>query len=181
MYALFTARQLFFIAANSAIGFKPATNEESAPIKLIQDSYTNDYGLKDDDDSNVIMEPISSFGTKNQNSVYYSLNYPLLAQYSPETFQGKSLISLLEEVRHVANAYQESILANHEKVKSLYKVAASTSFSFYSSDDDLEKYKNILNSSLLETEDLRFTQDQSGEFPEFCSFLKCCIKISYNK
>ena len=45
MYSLNTAKHLFILAANSVPGFKPATNDTSAPISLITDAYINVYKI----------------------------------------------------------------------------------------------------------------------------------------
>ena len=175
MYSIFTARQLFLIAANSAIGFKPAMTDSSAPYSAIKDTYGKIYGFKEDGQSDVMMEP-GVLDTTKTDSIYYSINNPMLAEYTPDTFKGKSLISLLEEVFCIVKAYQDNIISEHSQVESLYKVAKTTIFSFYHGNSDDGVCKDIQDSSLLAHEDERFTS--SGVFPETSAFFKGCIKIT---
>lgn len=176
-YSLFTSRQLFLIAANSAPGFKPATTEDSAPIKLLQDIYTNEYGLGEENHSNVIMEP-ANFSYQTGAPVYYSLNYPTLARHNPDTHKTRSLITLLDAVERITQVYQQNIPLSIPTIKSLCDVAAQTDFTFYHCHSDQQTYRNILNHSVIAGEDPRFTEGQSGEFALHSAFFKGCIKIS---
>lgn len=176
MYSIFTARQLFLIAANSAVGFKPAMNDKSAPYSVIKDIYNKIYGFKDEGLSDVMMEPGTLDVTKT-DSIYYSINNPMLAEYTPDTFKGKSLISLLEEVFHIVKIYQENIISDHSQIESLYKVAKTTTFTFYHVNSSDGVYKDIQDSKLLANEDDRFTSF-GAFFPETSSFFKGCIKIT---
>jgi hypothetical protein len=178
LYSLFTARELFLIAANSAPGLKPATNEDSAPIKLLQDAYTNEYGLREENHSNVIMEP-TNFTLSGTDAVYYSLNYPTLARYSPETHKSRSLITLLDSVERVTTIYQDNIPLSQPTDKLLCDVAAKTKFTFYHCNSDQQNYKNILSHNLIAEEDSRFTKDQLGNFAEHSAFFKGCVKIQH--
>lgn len=180
-YAFSTARQLFLIAANSALGFRPATNEDSAPISLIKDVYNNIYGLTEDGHSDVIMEPADFKSDKDQLPIYYSLNYPLLAKHNPETFKGKSLITLLDNVERITRAYQRYIPTNEPSIPSLIDIVNSTEFAFFHSMSDQQVYKNILNNAIIAEEDSRFIKNQHGEFAEHSQFFKGCIRISHKK
>ncbi|MCC2625444.1 MAG: hypothetical protein K0R14_1317 [Burkholderiales bacterium] len=175
-YALSTARQLYLIAANSATGFRPATDENSAPIKLFQEAYLNVYGLADENQNSVIMETTNLI-PDDHNPVYYSLNCPTLAKHNPDTFKGKSLITLLDDVERITAAYQDRIPLNQPRIKSLYNASVSTSFSFYHSNSDPKMYKNILNHEMIAQEDARFTRDNMETFAASSQFFKGCIKI----
>lgn len=178
LYSLFTSRELFLIGASSAPGFRPATNEDSAPIKLFQDAYTNEYGLGEENHSNVIMEP-ANFSQLSSEPVYYSLNHPTLARYNPETHKSRSLITLLDSTERVTRIYQDNIPLMQPTSKSLCDVAAQTEFTFYHCNSDQQNYKNILSHHLIAEEDLRFTKDQRGNFAEHSSFFKGCIRIKH--
>jgi hypothetical protein len=158
------------------VGFKPAMNDNSAPYSIIKDIYNKVYGFKEEKQSDIMMEP-SVLDTTKVDSIYYSINNPMLAEYTPDTFKGKSLISLLEEVSHIVKTYQDSIISEHSQIESLYKVAKTTTFTFYHvNSNDGSMYKNIQDSILLANEDQRFCS--SGIFPESSSFFKGCIKIT---
>lgn len=173
-YTLDTIKHLFAIASGTFPGFKPATDENAAPIKLIQEAYVNGYGLNDYLPN--IME-LSHFSANENHPVYYSLNYPTLAQLNPQSFKGKSLISLLEEVQYVLGKYQNSISNDFlGDVLSLDKSAAITDFSFYHSDP--VSYPGIRDNEFLIKEDNRFASLTTSDFPKHSAFLKGCIKIS---
>jgi hypothetical protein len=92
-YVLATARQLLYIAAKSSVGFRPATTDDSAPISFLQDIFERDYGLLNENQSSIIMEP-AYINHSSSEPIYYSLNYPVLSEYKPDTFKGKSQIML---------------------------------------------------------------------------------------
>lgn len=177
MYSIFTARQLFLIAANSAVGFKPTLSDEAAPFSEIKKAYNEYYGFAEDKQSDIMMLP-SNLDLKIEDSVYYSVNNPMLAEYTPDTFKGKSLISLLEEVMYIVNTYQKAILSDHASIESLYKVANSTIFSFYHGSNSDDNYKNVLSVQTLIAEDKRFLETSNGIFPETSGFFKGCVKIT---
>lgn len=177
MYSIFTARQLFLIAANSAVGFKPALNDEAAPFSEIKKVYNESYGFMEDGQSDIMMLP-SNLDLKIEDSIYYSVNNPMLAEYTPDTFKGKSLISLLEEVMMIVRTYQESILSNHSNVESLYKIASTTVFSFYHGSTNDDNYKNVLSVEELALHDGRFLEASNGIFPDTSGFFKGCVKIT---
>ena len=167
-------KQLFIISSDSAPAFRPATNDDLAPIDLLQEAYKTGYGLLDDGHSLIIMEP-TTFNHKDP--VFYSLNHPILAQNNPETFKGKSLLSLLDEVRRATEIYQKNILLMKNEVETLYDVANTTKFDYYHSNTS-QDYKNILIDTIIAEEDKRFVKDGCGEFASGSWFFSGCIKIS---
>jgi hypothetical protein len=170
-YTLDTIKHLFAIADGNFLGFRPAIDENSAPIKTFQKAYLEGYVLKEH--CPIIIEP-SRFSL--DNSVYYSLNYPTLVQCDPETFKGKSLINLLDELQHVTKKYQmgirDDVLAKHT---SLHQVSQAIDFSYYHNTP--ENYTDIKNNIVIPEEDQRFICE-TGAFPNHSPFLKGCIKIS---
>jgi hypothetical protein len=175
MYSLATAKQMFIIAGNSAIGFKPATTDDMGPIADLQQAYINVYGLKGTNNNAVIMEP-AKFDINSKLPIYYSINKPTFIQNSLEASKKKSQILLLEEIRWLNEIYRKNILAKKEHVKFLYDVTVSTNFSYYHTNP--QDYDNIKEASLLAVEDERFTKNLPGLFPTNSAFFKGCIKIS---
>ncbi|MBP9742336.1 MAG: hypothetical protein KBD37_03160 [Burkholderiales bacterium] len=174
-YALATARHLFVIAANSAPGFRPATDELSAPILTLQEAYIKNYELTNQP---VIMEPAQFVGGSNL-PVYYSLNYPTLAESNAKILRSHSNIRVLEQIQCVVKKYQEGILANCENSPaSLYHAASTVQFSYYHNDPT--DYKQISNSALLFDKDSRFSHGKKNDFPFSGAFINGCIKISPN-
>ncbi|MFO0319992.1 MAG: hypothetical protein ACK5Z5_06280, partial [Neisseriaceae bacterium] len=176
-YTLDTARHLFNVATNGAPGFRPAIDDSSAPIAMIQRVYTSDYGLKNNH-APIVMEP-SQFSSKVfSQPVYYSLNYATLPQFNPETFKGITNINLIKEVQSVVEVYQKAILndsSNPNLPPSLLRVAQNVEFSFFHNDPST--YASIKNSETIPDEDKRFVSDR-GDFSNFGAFLKGCVRIS---
>lgn len=173
-YTLDTAKHLFAIASGVFPGFEPATDDNSAPIALIKDAYINEYGLANYYPT--IMQP-AHFNLDSNNPVYYSINYPTLAQCDPQAFTGKSAITLLDQLQHVIKTYKSSIAKNEfARATSLYTAAELVNFSYYHSDP--ESYTNINSTDAIAQEDERFLNNTSRTFPKISSFLRGCVKIS---
>lgn len=171
--ALNNAKQLFMLAASIASGFKPATNDDSAPISLIADAYTTVYPkLTKQNQKAIIMEP-AKFDMQDGNPIYHSIN---LSTKDLQASRKKSQISLLDEIRIVTEVYTKAILNDKSNVQSLYDIVKNTEFAFYHIDP--ANYPKILKAELLATEDLRFTNGDSSSFPVNSPFFKGCVKIS---
>lgn len=177
MNSLNIAKQLFMLAGNSAVGYRPAQDEDAAPISLLQNAYANMYSLKQ---RAIIMEP-AKFDIQIGIQVYHSINYPNISYENLEASRKKSQIKLLEELRWLHVFYMRYILEDCDinarvNAKSLYDITAAASFSFFHPDG--EKYPHINDAGLIPDSDPRFGQNQSGEFPKNSPFFKGCIKIS---
>lgn len=175
MQSLTTTKLLFMIAANIIPGFKPATNDDSAPISLIQQVYNDTYNkYTPNKHSPIIMEP-GMLNGRDINHVYHSINYSSAIKKHLEIANKKSQIAWLEEIRQVLEIYNKAIL-NRPQIKSLFDISKNTNFSFYHSQPN--NYNQIHNASLLEKSDSRFIQNYNGEFPYSSPFFKGCIRIS---
>ncbi len=176
-YTLDTAKHLFTIAGNRAPGYRPATNEDSAPVELIQEAYLNGYCLTDY--CPTIMEP-AQFNLSSKQPLYYSLSYATLPKYNPKKFKGKTFISLISQVQHCADYYRHGILSGtHAQPASLLQAASNVNFSFYH--DEPKPGTDVKNSALIIEEDQRFVANQVGTIPSYCSFFIGCVKVSPNE
>ncbi len=178
-YTLATAKHLFNIASGSIVGFRPANDDSSAPVELIQDMYLNTYEL--DDYWPIIMEPMQFSHHHNDLPLYYSLNFPTLAQCNPTTFKGKSLIALEDEVERTVEKYHHDILRAKDiiyKSTSLYNTALAADFSFFH--EDPGAYNNIQPAQAVLEQDPRFfcKHNSNATFPLHSAFLKGCVKIN---
>lgn len=168
------ARHLFSIAAGSFPGFAPAVDEMSAPIKVLQDAYTNVYELEH---AAILMEP-TLLSLNSELPAYYSLNWPTSPKSVPKNMENKkSVIFNLSILMEIIKTYQMN-LVNELKFRapSLCNAAMKIEFSFY--DNDFQKYKGIKDVILLPREDKRFVCSKTITFPNHSSFLKGLIKIS---
>lgn len=173
MESLYIAKYLFVLAANSAVGFKPATTNDSVPLSLIQEAYANGYNSK----STIIMEP-AKLSINSSDPIYYSLNHNL--PFTQSTVDGapkkRSYITLLEEIIRLVEIYRKTILITPDIPSSLYDIATSAEFSYYHT--IAQEHLNIKDARLLVNEDARFSYNQHNEFPRHSAFLKGCIRIS---
>jgi hypothetical protein len=171
------AKQLFMLAGSMITGFKPAINDDSAPISSLNQAYTEIYNKGEEQkNSAVIMEP-TRISSKDFSPIYYSINHSPFSQSYLESSHKKSQISLLEEMRRIIEDYSKAILTNKPDAQFLYDVIQNTIFSYYHSDPSLD-YPKIYNAKQLPEEDTRFIHNQHGEFPYSSAFLRGCIKIS---
>ncbi|MFN8770364.1 MAG: hypothetical protein ACK5Z5_09990 [Neisseriaceae bacterium] len=178
-YVLGTVRHLLSIAASCAPGFKPAVNDDSAPISNIQEIYLNIYELEDY--WPIIMET-AQFSPTYKQPIYYLINCPTLAQYNPETFKGKSIVQFEDIVRSSMDKYCDILRKEYIKdAPSLHKVASTIDFSYYHTDPN--GYNMIANALELPDKDPRFMCEhkQGSIFPSHSSFLNGCVKISPKK
>lgn len=176
MQSVNETKNLIMLAAGITLGFKPATNEESAPIKVITDAYTNIYNkLAKQKHIPIIME-VAKFNPNSKYPIYYSINHSITTQKNLETSKNKSQIARLNEILKILEDYIRAILKDKRDVDSLYTVAQNRMFSFYHGKS--EGYKKILNPMLLATEDKRFTNGDCETFPINSVFFTGCIKIS---
>lgn len=174
--SLTVAKQLFMLAANITPGFRPATNDDSAPIILITDAYTTVYPKLTQQKQSVVIMEAAKFDMQKNAPIYYSINLSAGTQKDLKASKKKSQISLLDEIRLVAETYSKTILEDKENVPSLYDVANKTQFLYYHSNP--ENYTKICNAALLATEDRRFTGGNLETFPVTSLFFKGCIKVS---
>src|SRR6185437_2053227 len=132
-YAVSIARHLFLIVAGGAPGFTPVTDDRMCPNLLIEEAYTtNGYNLTEQWPN--LMQP-ELFNLNSKQALYYSPNLPTLLNFNPETFNGKTLIDLLDRVLTIVHLCQNYVLKNlKNKTSYLYDALTSASFSFYHSD-----------------------------------------------
>lgn len=174
-YTLATAKHLFTIAANSSIAFKPAIDDTKMPLNLLQDVYTNCYGLNET--SPIIMEPTLF---EDKQCVYYSLNYPTLTECNPEGFKLRSIIHQLDELQFIISKYKIGINSNNNNmVESLYNMVSNMEFDYYhNTPNDYAKIKPV---TLIPDEDTRFKDTKELKFPQNSQFFKGAVKLSKRK
>lgn len=176
MQSLETVKHLFKMAADVIPGFRPATNDESAPISLLMKAYATAYNMTARPKyAAIIMEP-TRFSMKDNAPLYHSINHASFTAKPVNAAKKKSQIALLEEIRVITELYSKGILERKNDVKSLYDVTIKTQFNYYHTNP--ENYSKIKNALLLGVEDNEFIHDEDSAFPSNAAFFKGCIKIS---
>ncbi len=72
-------------------GFRPATDENLMPLRLLQDSIVNVYRLEGYFPT--IMEP-AHFNHQVDASIYYSIKYPSVVDFTPPSSEERTLAAL---------------------------------------------------------------------------------------
>lgn len=173
------ARHLFNVVAGLFPGFVPATDEMFAPIKLLQEAYTNIYELEH---APIIMEP-AVMSISYKLPVYYSLNWATSPKSIPKTMDNKkSVVFNLSILMEIIRDYQDDLTQKSRitsslklRTRSLWQAASRAKFSFY--DNEYKTYKGIKDVATLPSEDSRFACE-GKTFPVHSAFLKGLIKIS---
>lgn len=179
-YTLNTAKHLMSIGAGAMPGFVPATDDEIAPISWLQEVYVKQYGLND-------YYPILAhmdYLLRNENKpVYYSLNHPTLPQYAPQTFKGRSVIQLIDEIAYVIDKYHEGIKENALGLTTtLADVTEHIDFNYYHNEPN-DHNTRIQPSIEIPNQDQRFLMPDliNHEFPKNSTFFNGCIKLTPKK
>lgn len=176
MQSIDIAKQLFKLAGQINHGFKPAINDDAAPVSLIIDAYTNVYDkLAKQQHVPVIMEA-AKFDMHSKYPIYYSINHSVYMQDELDASKHKSQIARLEEIRRIEEIYTKTILEEKSNITSLYEITKDTTFSYYHINP--ESYDKIHSAALIATGDTRFTNGKCAAFPTHSLFFRGCIKIS---
>jgi hypothetical protein len=175
IYITDTIRHLINLACGSIPGFKPATNELLAPIKLLKKAYVDVYNLNQH--APTILEPCSL--TPDNPTIYYSLGYPTLLEGHPETANINNTITLLKEIQLLMTNMFEYSKRGMAGAEQFVKFIQQTDFAYFHKTPDI--YGEVKSAEQINQEDPNFTETEN--FPNnqhFCStgpFLNGCIRI----
>lgn len=171
--SLLISKQMFIIAGNSTPGYRPALNDDCAPISLFIDAYTNIYKIPHY--TPIIMEP-AKFDIHTGDPVYYSINYLKNMQDNSKISNKKTNLGALHEILWVNSRHVKGILSGAYNTEPLYSIAKKVDFSCYHTDS--KDYREIYDAALIPQSDPRFLQGPPEKFPIHSQFFKGCIKIS---
>ena len=170
-------RHLFGVGVGALPGFVPATNNSAAPIDDIIKVYTDIYRIKKYQPD---MMHLGYFSSQNKMPVYYSLQYPTAAEFSPKSLVRSVALSELDQIKELLRVYRENILKNNLQTEHtlLYEFLKKAKFEFYHS--KIRKNETTVKSTTkLFENDSRFVNNTfADQHAVFSSFLKGCIKIS---
>ena len=180
-YLLSTARHLMSISLGSTPGFKPATDELLAPVKLIQSAYMESYDLRKY--APILMHP-SHFNPHDLNAspVYYSSQLPTAISFSPRSRKLTSTLLDLKELKYIIDIYKEEISQRRVHLQNtIIDIIPKIDYDYFHSKPDLRD--GIRSSSRLPEEDSEFTtilatQDELP-FSYNGTFVRGCIRIKH--
>lgn len=139
-------------------GYAPAIDDESGPIKLLMEAYSEIYKITHHP---TIMEPTHL--SKKNRPVYYSMQYPTLIEYAPGV-QGKNIIIDERELKILNDMLENSL---NEPV---------SNFTFFHPEADTSL--NIKSAEELPQLNAQFMPDFSQNFAASSPFLKGCVQVS---
>jgi hypothetical protein len=174
-----TTKHLLTMAVGAAPGFSPAIDNSAAPIKEIQQAYTEIYRLENY--MPIIMQPLSFSERNKYRPVYYSIQYPTSLEFSLKSNKEASALSDIYATKSLLDKYLRDLGSNQLNIETteFYKIAQSVSFDFFHSDP--RGYTGIKYSKeIIDTDKsfLKFTTKNNFEFPDNSSFFQGCIKIA---
>jgi hypothetical protein len=183
-YLADTVKYLLYMSLSKEPAFCVPEDETAAPINAIQKAYVEIYKLK-----HYIPTLLQPGYFSDTNTLYYSLQHPVLKSISPKARKEATKLFDLESLQHILLVLSRELLKNqfHQEgyAVSLYNVIKNTEFSFFHTGA-----KQANNSLLLPPEQL-FAEDpalqkQLEQFPgrihcENSPFLKGCIRVRKKK
>lgn len=173
-YLIDTIKHLILIAKGSGIGFTPTVNDSALPASLIQQTYLEDYNLKEYIPN--IMQP-AKFGKGSK--IYYSLSFPTLLESSPYFKNPPSIIEDQREIKKLLDILVDIIKKIPNPSINLFK---NIKFDLFHPNHD--PFGQIISTKAIAEGDIRFLKyaSDSKEKKVFCttsSFFNGCISISY--
>lgn len=179
-YLTDTAAHLLSIAIGAVIGYRPAVDETSLPLKLLQTAFVEAYSLPHY--TPIIMEP-DYFYFESSKPNYYSLQNPSTHRFSPKS---RRIVNTLFETRELAHIMDIFIDEASKKGSMcaetrLGMLKEKVSFSFYHNQEDRHGIIKPSNSPEIIELDSRLQKNQQA-FPDrtFCAdakFMRGCIAI----
>jgi hypothetical protein len=181
-YLVDTARHLFTIALGRVPGFSPAIDEESVPLVDLQHAFIEVYCLSQYFPT--IIVPKSYVFEKEENPIYYSLQYPSVYKFSPKSRAVSSTLYDLRELKYIMDKFIHE-LSSKDSMHSgtiLNDIAKNIAFDYYQNKQD--NYKLIHLSELLVEQDERFTYIagdknflSNANFAADGKFVRGCVAI----
>jgi hypothetical protein len=183
-YIMDTAKYLLYMGVAAFPGLAPAKNDLAGPFKEIQRIYSEEYNLKNYPP--IIMQP-TLFNPYNQNepSVYYSLQFPNAVEFKPNSRIRTSTILDLHEIRSLLIRCEQELQSDKFNIKgtSLSNLFNYTKYDYFHNGVDL--HAGMRNSAEMPKEDPQLLTTVDGKkynnFPDTCSFVKGCIRLSHKK
>jgi hypothetical protein len=183
-YIMDTVKYLLYMGIGSAWGLAPARNNLAGPFMEIQRIYTKEYEIKDYPP--IIIQPdMFNINNSKQHPIYYSLQFPNAAEFKPSSRVRASNISDLHEIRSLMLRYEQELLADRFNTAQtvLGDVFHHVQCDYFH--NGVELHSGMRNSSEIPKEDKGFLKTLDGvlykDFPDTCSFVKGCIRLSHKK
>jgi len=174
-YIADTVKHLLGMGVGILPGFSPSIDDSAAPIKRLQEIYSNIYQIPY---APVIMEP-HNFSLHSPRPIYYSLAYPTTMEFSPKSRMDTSKISDVYEIKALLSKYltelsEPDLNLAHTPIADL---PMQVKYDFFHTDN--EHYHSIKSSSEIPREDhylIRFLMVQIRNSPIIAVLLKAAFE-----
>lgn len=178
-YVIDTLRHFISICCSQLPASKPATNDEAAPVKALQQAWLDIYKLKDYVPT--IMQPYP-YDYRSKEPVYYSLRIPSLLIFAPSS---KNVATNMDDMRDLMNLTTYLKQKDFKNVKvghiNFNDILEQTEFTFFH-EPRYAYGENIHYSDTLVDgdENLTFLQFKSDNkiFAHNGPFCRGCIRLS---
>jgi len=180
-YIMDTVKYLIHMGTGALPGFAAVQDDLAGPLSEIQRIYIEEYGLSSYPP--VIMQPtLYNLGYEKSKPVYYSLQFPNAVEFKPSSRLRSSNILDLHEIRSLMMRCEQELQTNKFNVEgtALGEVFQKAKFDYFH--NGVELHLGMKNSALMPQEDKSLVATISGntytKFPDMCSFVKGCVRVS---
>jgi len=181
IYMFSLVKQLLLVGTGAVLGFQPAIDDFLAPIRKLQEIFTDIYDLKHC--APIIMQP-ANFKLHNSRCrpVYYSLQHLSSIEFAAKSNEKTSTLEDLYYLRRYLRKCINEIVQDKFNIETtpLYEVVRTVEYNFYH--NNAGRYKEIQDSKTIPIGDKVFQsimEEYKGNFPKNSAFFNGCIKISH--
>lgn len=179
-YIADTFAHLLTIVSGGGVGFRPATDNLLAPVDLIQKAYLESYGMKKY--TPIIMQPAHFDLSKQDDPIYYSLQYPTTLAFSPRARKLPNTLFDLAELKHILAVFEDEVVNRHTHLDNtvIKDVVEKVDFNFYH--NKVDTHQEIELSHLIPARDTQFLSCVSAvrddlAFSDNGSFVRGCVQM----
>lgn len=184
-YIMDTVQYLLNAGISAFPGLAPVQNTLGGPFDKIQQIYdAGAYGLRNYPPI-IVQSKMFNMHNPTTYPVYYSLQYPNAPEFKPSSRVRTSLISDLHEIRSLLIRCEQDLLSDKFNLgaTSLGNLFNLVEYDYFHNGVDL--HIGMRDSAEIAKEDKRFLTTLDGKvhknFPDTCSFVTGCIRISLKK
>jgi len=181
LYLACIVKQLVITGIGALPALTMATDDSCAPIKELQQAYTETYKLREY--APIFMCP-HNFSPLDKFPSYYSLQYPNLFETVPIIQTLPSVLSSIPEICSLINTFKSRTVRHHSvKDTPIDAFCRHVSLDFFHNKE--EKINNILPTSKLPSGDSRLSRylqkHKNKTFPASSNLINGCVRFENNK
>lgn len=181
-YLLDTVRHILSVTLGAVPAFKPAIDEQMAPVELIQRAYAESYRLKDQ--TPILMQPAHfHIHSPKCSPVYYSLQHPTTISFSPRSRQLTNILHDLRELKYIFNVFLEELDNGNVYLEDtiIDIIPQSIQYSYFHTKPDLREGIHLTTEMLSSDPNFSKTiySNTKNNFVTNGIFGRGCIKIAH--